>query len=116
MATHANPIETTNSIAFTIDAIADAFALAAFALIGAGMLAFAVAAAGERPGHRAWAGYTVVIALVMLVTAGSYAAGNGGLSDLMLLAGGVVLLPLWLIWTGRIGSDPDRYPRVRLGT
>jgi|SRR5438034_8770202 len=102
MATHANPIETTNSIAFTIDTVADAFALAAFALIGAGMLAFAVAA--ERPRHRAWAGYTAAIAAVMLVTAGVYAAGNGGFEDLMLAVGGVVLLPLWLIWTGRTGG------------
>jgi hypothetical protein len=37
MATHANPIQTTNSIAFTIDMIGQAFALAAFALIGARM-------------------------------------------------------------------------------
>jgi hypothetical protein len=102
MATHANPVETVASIAFTVDMIADAFALAAFALTGAGMLAFAAAAARQRPGHRAWAGFTVLIALVMLVTAGSYAAGDGGLSDLMLLAGGAVLLPLWLIWTGAV--------------
>ena len=50
MATHANPIQTTNSIAFTIDTITAAFALAAFAMIGAGMLAFAAAAAAENPG------------------------------------------------------------------
>ena len=49
MATHANPIQATNSIAFTIDTIAAAFALAAFALIGAGMLAFAAARPRPRP-------------------------------------------------------------------
>jgi hypothetical protein len=103
MATHANPIQATNSIAFTIDTIGDAFALAAFVLIGAGMLAFAGAALQQRPGHRAWAGYTIVIALAMLVTACAYAAGVGGLSDLMLFADGVMLVPLWLIWTGRAG-------------
>jgi hypothetical protein len=109
MATHANPIQATNSIAFTIDTIGDAFALAAFVLIGAGMLAFAGAALQQRPGHRAWAGYTIVIALAMLVTAGAYAAGVGGLSDLMLFADGVVLVPLWLIWTGRAGGfQPER--------
>jgi hypothetical protein len=108
MATHANPIQVTNSIAFTIDTIGDALALAAFVLIGAGMLAFAGAALQQRPGHRAWAGYTIVIALAMLVTAGAYAAG-GGLSDLMLFADGVVLVPLWLIWTGRTGGfQPER--------
>ncbi len=116
MASHANPIQTTNSIAFTIDTIGDAFALAAFALIGAGLLAFARAAIQERPGHRAWAGYTIVIALAMLVTAGAYAAGNGSLSDLMLFAGGVVLVPLWLIWTGRTGGFQPERPSVRPGT
>jgi hypothetical protein len=99
MATHANPIQTTNSIAFTINMIAAAFSLAAFALIGAGMLGFAAAA--RRSVHRAWASVTIVVALVALVTAASYAAGSGGFSDLMLFIGGVVLLPLWLIWTGR---------------
>ena len=99
MATHANPIQTTNSIAFTIDTIAAAFALAAFALIGAGMLGFAAAA--RRPPRRAWARGTIVIALVTLVTAGSYAAGHDGFSELMLLIAGAGLLPLWLIWTGR---------------
>ena len=77
-----------------------AFTLAAFALIGAGMLGFAAAVAREHPshpGHRAWAGYTIVLALTLLVLAWSYAAGNGNLSDLMLIADAVVLLPLWLI-------------------
>jgi hypothetical protein len=99
MATHANPIQTTNSIAFTVDTIAAAFALAAFALIGAGMLG--LAAAAPRPAHRAWARGTIVVALAVLVTAGSYAAGDDGFTDLMLLIGSAALLPLWLIWTGR---------------
>ncbi|HEV8279523.1 MAG TPA: hypothetical protein VGQ26_28050 [Streptosporangiaceae bacterium] len=116
MATHANPIQTTNSIAFTIDAIGDAFALVAFALIGVGMLAFARAALQQRPGHRAWAGYTIVIALAMLVTAGSYAAANGSLSDVMLFADSAVLVPVWLIWAGRTGGFQAERPGVRPGT
>jgi hypothetical protein len=86
--------------------IAAAFALAAFALIGAGMLAFAATAAREHPshpGHRAWAGYTALVAFVMLFTAWSYAGSGNNLSDLLLIADGVVLLPLWLIWSCRIG-------------
>ena len=74
------------------------------------MLAFA--AATQRPGHRAWGSYTAVVALVMLVTAGSYAAGNDSLSDLMLFAGGLVLLPVWLIWAGRIGAIEDAFLSV----
>jgi hypothetical protein len=104
MATHTNPIQTTNSIAFTIDMIAAAFALAAFAFIGVGMLAFAAAAREqpERRGQRAWAGYTTLVALVMLITAWSYATANSNLSDLVLIADGLVLLPAWLIWSCRI--------------
>jgi hypothetical protein len=101
MATHANPIETVNSIAFTVDAIGDALALAAFAVIGTGLLALAWTAAQDRAGNRAWVTGTVLTGLVLLVTAGSYAAGAGGLTELMLVAGGVVLLPAWLAWTGR---------------
>jgi hypothetical protein len=101
MATHINPIQATNSIAFTIDMIGDSFALAAFALIGAGLLALAWAAAQARLMHRAWAGYTAFLAALMLITAWSYAAGNGDLTDAMLLAVGLVLVPAWLVWTGR---------------
>jgi hypothetical protein len=67
------------------------------------MLGFAQVAASARPGHRGWAGFTLLIALLMLVTAGSYATGNGDLTDLLLLTGGAVLLPAWLVWTGVIG-------------
>jgi len=111
MATHANLIETTNSIAFTIDMTTDAFALAAFTLIGAGMLAFAAALYG---GHRTWAGGTVVVAVAMLITAGAYAAGNDNFLDLMVFAIGLVLLPGWLVWTGRIRRARDAHPAPRL--
>ena len=103
MATHANPIQATNSIAFTIDTIGRAFALAAFALIGAGMLG--LAAAVQRTGHRAWASGTIVTALMMLFTAGCFATSNDSLSDLMLLISGVLVLPLWLAWSGHTSAS-----------
>jgi hypothetical protein len=78
-----------------------AFALAAFTLLGAGMLAFTRAAAQTRPHRRAWPAYTALLAALMFLTAWSYAVGNGDLTDLLLLAGGVALLPGWLIWTAR---------------
>ena len=109
MAARTNPIQTTNSIAFTIDMIAAAFALAAFAFIGLGMLAVATAAARQDARHRAWVAYTIAIGLTLLVLAWSYAAGNSDLSDLMLFAIGIAPVPLWLIWTcriGRIGIEP----------
>jgi hypothetical protein len=108
MATNVNPIQATNSISFTIDMTSQAFALAAFTLLGAGMLAFARAAAQTRPQHRAWAAYTALLAALMLLTAWSYAAGNSDLTDLLLLTGGVALLPGWLVWTGRIAAGRYR--------
>lgn len=51
MATHRNPIETVNAILFTVDTIDDAFDLAAFAVLGVALLAFAGAV---------YAGYTVL--------------------------------------------------------
>jgi hypothetical protein len=54
------------------------------------------AAALQRPRHHAWAAGTVVTALVLLATAGSYGAGNDNVSDLMLFATGVAVLPAWL--------------------
>jgi len=107
MATHANPIVTVNSIAFTVDAIGDALALAAFAVIGAGLLALAWAAA--QAGHRAWVTGTTATGLVLLVTAGSYAAGAGELTELLLVAGGVVLLPGWLAWTGHAAGQAPAF-------
>jgi hypothetical protein len=104
MAGHSNPITAVNSIAFTIDLIVATFAVAAFALAGAGLLAFAVTAqrtAGHRAGTAAWAGYTIVVALLLLITAGAYAADNSDLANLLLFADGVAGLPVWLIWTGR---------------
>jgi len=33
---------------------------------------------------------------------GAYAAADGDLIDLLLVAGGALLLPAWLVWTGRL--------------
>jgi hypothetical protein len=110
MATHTNPIQATNSIAFTIDTISQAFALTAFALIGAGMLG--LAAAAQDQGHRGWVSYTTVTALVMLATAVTYAAGHDSLTDPMLIASGLVLLPVWLIWASHIGVTRHPSPNT----
>ena len=70
------------------------------------------AAALQRPRHHAWAAGTVT-ALVLLATAGSYGAGNDNLSDLMLFAAGLAVLPARLIWTGRIDGTGDAPPDPR---
>jgi hypothetical protein len=113
MAAHTNPIEVTNSLAFTIDTIGQAFEVAALALIGAGMLGLATAL--PRPGHRAWLGCATASALVILVTAGAFAIGSDNFSDLMLLVSGVLALPTWLIWTGRAGRLQQQ-PSTRAGS
>jgi hypothetical protein len=111
MAAHGNPIDAVNSIAFTVDTVDQAFELAAFALLGAGMLALARLAIGAGPRYRGWGWCAALLALLLLALAWSYAGDDAGRTDLLLLAGGVVLLPVWLVWTGRLlraaPIDPD---------
>src|SRR5512132_1498559 len=96
MATHGNPIETVNAIGFTIDTIDDAFELAAFALIGAGALAFGWVALHDRRAPMGWGWLSLAVGIVTLTLSAAYATGEGNLVDLLLLSGGVVLLPAWL--------------------
>jgi len=100
MATHANPVQAVNSIAFTVDTIVSALSLATFALIGAGLLGFGYAARTLR-GYRAWAGASAAAGLLMLAVAWSYASGPGDLTDWLLLISGVAALPAWLILSTR---------------
>jgi hypothetical protein len=105
MTARGDPIATVNSITWTIDTVNDAFELAGSALFGAGMLALAcVGARAQRP---AWSRYTLAVGLVLLATAGAYAAQSFDLVDVLLVAGGAVLLPLWLFWTGRLLRDEE---------
>jgi hypothetical protein len=94
-----NPLETVNSIAFTIDKVNDAFQLGALLLIGAGLVALALRAASRE---AAWSRCTLAVALVVLAAAGAYAAGAFDLVDLLLVVGGAVALPAWLVWSGRV--------------
>ena len=49
----------------------------------------------------------------MLVTAGSYGAGNDNLSDLMLFAAGLAVSPARLVRTSRIDGTGDAPPDPR---
>jgi hypothetical protein len=106
MATHHNPIETVNAILFTVDTIDDAFELAAFAVLGLAALAFAGAAIngpmGNRAVPRAWCGWSLLLGAVLLALSGADAAAAGSLTDLLLPATAALLLPVWLVWTGRL--------------
>jgi hypothetical protein len=100
MATHGNPIGAVNAVAFTIDMIEAAFAIAAFALIGIGLVAVAGSALGARSEPLAWILWTCVVALLTLALAASYLVDDGSLRDVLVLTTGVVGAPTWLLWTG----------------
>jgi hypothetical protein len=51
-----------------------------------------------------WGRYSVGVGVFLLITAGARLASNGDVADLLLLVGGAVLLPAWLIWTGNLLS------------
>jgi hypothetical protein len=89
MATHDNPIQVTNSIAFTIDTTDQAFDLTAYTLFCAGLLSLAwIALRQGRAAWAAWAGYTALLAVLALVIAWSYGAGGGDVTNDLLFAGG----------------------------
>jgi hypothetical protein len=98
MATHGNPIQTVNAIAFTTDVTTDAFSTAAFILLAVGMLALATTSFG---GQR-WAVLGAVTGLVSLAVAYGYIDGIDSITTYVLGLLAAVLTPSWLVWTGRI--------------
>lgn len=110
MVTHpAVSLSNASDLLFAADLTDDAFEVTAFAVIGVGMLALAASFFGSST-NRYWTGSTIAIGIVMPVTSIAYLADQGDLTDLLLVLGGVVLLPAWLIATGRLltrGLMPD---------
>ena len=109
MTSRGDPLETVNAVAWTVDELNDAFQLTGSAVLGVGMLALArVSTGGAREGEWRWT--TLAVGLVLLATAAAYAARSFDLVDLLLVAGGALLLPAWLVWTGRVlnGAAPAR--------
>jgi hypothetical protein len=104
LVTHGAPLRTVNSLDFTVDTVDDAFELAAFALLGVGMLLLGWPAIRGRSQARTWGRYTCLLGLVLLATSLSYAVDNGDLTNVLMLAAGVVLMPLWLVWSARPAS------------
>jgi hypothetical protein len=104
MATHANPIETVNAIAFTVDTVDEAFEVAGFLLLGAGLLGLAALAARRSAVALVWTGATAVTGVVLLLLAFAYLAGTDGPATWLLAAAGVLVLPAWLLLTARLGS------------
>lgn len=102
MATHDNPIDVTNSIAFTIDMIDDAFEFVAFLMLGAGMLGFASAAWRAVGVSHAWSRYTAAFAVVLIALGFAHGTGSTDTADLLLLIVGAALTPAWLLWADRM--------------
>jgi hypothetical protein len=88
------------AIDFAVNEIDDAFELFGFAFIGVGVLALAWEAlrANER---RPWTWLTLLTGLVLLVLSAAYATGRWDLVDALLVLGGAILLPAWLIWSAQ---------------
>jgi hypothetical protein len=101
MVTHGAPLRTVNSLNFTVDTVDDAFELAAFALLGAGMLVLGWSAIRGPSPVRTLGRYTCVVGLLLLATSVSYAVDNGNLTNVLMVAAGVVLMPIWLVWSSR---------------
>jgi hypothetical protein len=92
MATHSNPIETVNAIAFTVDTATAVFEAAALAALGAGLLALATATA---PGAPRLAGIVTGVLVVLLGVA--YAVDNGDVTNVCTVVVGGLVLPGWLL-------------------
>jgi hypothetical protein len=106
MATHGNPIDATNSIAFTIDTLDDAFELAAFAIMAVGAAMFGVFAGGAS--KSGWRSASFVLATVLAALAASYVTGPDALVNGLLVIGGIVMVPAWLLLTARFVRERER--------
>lgn len=93
-------IDPVKAIDFAVNEIDDAFELFGFAFIGVGVLALAWEGlrANER---RPWTWLTGATGVVFLVLSCAYAAKSWDLVDALLVLGGAILLPVWLIWSAQ---------------
>jgi hypothetical protein len=98
MATHGNPIQAVNAVAFTTDVTSDAFSTTAFVLFALGMGALTTTSYGGRR----WALLTLFTGALALVVAYGYVAGIDAITTFGLGVLAAVLLPIWLVWTGRL--------------
>jgi hypothetical protein len=100
MATHGNALEGVNSIAFTLDTVVNAFSAAAFILLGAAMIALGVSRA--RPSGPAWSTLTILTGATSLTVAIGFTQSVDSLTTDLLDVLAAVLLPAWLVLTGRV--------------
>ena len=58
--------------------------------------------------RRPWTWLTALTGLVCLILSAAYAAESWDVVDALLVLGGAILLPVWLIWSaqGRLRGQP----------
>jgi hypothetical protein len=97
MATHGNPVEGVNTVAFSVDMTSDAFSVAAFVLLGLAMIGL-----GTVRARSGWKVLSWLTGIVSLVVAYGYVDSIGAITTYVLAVLAAVLLPLWLVWSGRL--------------
>ena len=105
LATHDYSPGTVSAVQFTTDLINEALEVAAFAIIGVGMIAFGVAAAESEFRSRTWERLTFALGIAAVATTISYLGEFFNLKDFLLIATGAVLFPIWMLWSGRRLAD-----------
>lgn len=101
-----------DAIQFTVAEIDDWFELTGFALIGVGILAFAAVGLNGDVAPRSWASYSILVGALFIPLSAAYVANNGDLVDLLLFAGGIVIAPVWGIWTARLLPEVKHEPKT----
>jgi hypothetical protein len=110
MTDRGDTLETVRLILWLIDDVDDAFELVGLAVMGTGFLALAWQSMRSDAGQATWSRFTGLVGLVLLATAAAYAARAFDVVDLLLVVGGVLLLPPWLVWTGRLLRERPVWP------
>jgi hypothetical protein len=94
-------METVSAVGFSFDLVRDAFEVTGFALMGLGMIFFALATMRADATAKGWTWLTGVLGIATLALVVSYVFPVGDLSDPLLVSVGAVLVPAWLVWSGR---------------
>jgi hypothetical protein len=101
LSTHDYSMETVSAVGFSFDLVRDAFEVTGFALMGLGMIFFALATMRADATAKGWTWLTGVLGIATLALVVSYVFPVGDLSDPLLVSVGAVLVPSWLVWSGR---------------
>jgi hypothetical protein len=106
LTTHNYGLDTVTGIEFTADMMQRALEVTGFAILGLGMTALSLEAFGATERRPGWGALTVAIGVAMIVEAWSSLAGAGTVGDILVAVTGAILLPAWMIATGR--ALPER--------